>query len=53
MLHEFGDTQIGDMGTETFSRFMNSELDFYLNSETGKKVIADQYVGLPYEDIRS
>ncbi|MBR9910126.1 MAG: 4-hydroxybenzoate 3-monooxygenase [Gammaproteobacteria bacterium] len=52
MLHDFGDTAISDMDSKTFERFMNSELDYYLNHEEGRKVIANQYVGLPYEDLQ-
>ncbi len=51
MLHNYKGSDISDMGSETFSRFMDSELDFYLNSENGRKVIAEQYVGLPYEEL--
>jgi len=52
MLHDFGDVQVGDMEVATFNRFMQSELDFYLNHEEGRKVIAMQYVGLPYEELK-
>jgi p-hydroxybenzoate 3-monooxygenase len=51
MLHNFDGMNVSDMGSQTFSRFMDSELDFYLNSENGRKVIAEQYVGLPYEEL--
>ncbi len=51
MLHTFGEATINDIDGECFSRFMNSELDYYLNHEEGLKVIANQYVGLPYEDL--
>lgn len=52
MLHDFGNQYGGDMDSRTFKRFMTSELDYYLHSEAGKRVIAEQYVGLPYEDLR-
>ena len=39
------------MSGATYARFMDSELDYYLNSEAGQRVIADQYVGLPYEGL--
>lgn len=52
MLHSFGKTSVGDMDGATFSRFMDSELNYYLNSENGRRVIAEQYVGLPYEELR-
>jgi p-hydroxybenzoate 3-monooxygenase len=51
MLHSFGDTETGDMKAITFQRFMQSELDYYLSYENGRRVIAEQYVGLPYEVI--
>ncbi len=51
MLHNYGDTDVSDMKNETFERFMDSELDYYLNHEDGLKVIANQYVGLPYEEL--
>ncbi len=46
LLHNFGDDK--DFYTQ---RMESSELEFFLNSEAGKKVIAEQYVGLPYEDL--
>jgi p-hydroxybenzoate 3-monooxygenase len=51
MLHDFGDEATTGMDSNTFARFMDSERDFYLNTEEGKRVIAMQYVGLPYEEI--
>lgn len=51
MLHDFGDYQVNDLDSETFKRFMTSELDYYLNHEDGRSVIANQYVGLPYEAL--
>lgn len=53
MLHDFGD-EIGGNGLDgqTFHRFMESELSYYLNSENGRRVIAEQYVGLPYEELK-
>jgi len=51
MLHDFGDEDTGGMEAKTFARFMDSERDFFLHSEEGRKVIARQYVGLPYEQI--
>lgn len=52
MLHNYGDVDLDGMNSKTFSRFMTSELDYYLNSEEGLKVIANQYVGLPYEELQ-
>jgi p-hydroxybenzoate 3-monooxygenase len=53
MLHNFEEEVVagGGMSGATFSRFMDSERDFYLHSEEGRKIIAMQYVGLPYEEI--
>ncbi len=51
MLHNFGDMTVDGMAGATFSRFMQSQLDYYLGSENGRRVIAEQYVGLPYEKI--
>jgi p-hydroxybenzoate 3-monooxygenase len=50
MLHDFGDLSFGDMSGATYARFMDSELDYYLNSEAGQRVIAEQYVGMAYEE---
>ncbi len=34
-----------------FARFMDAELEFYMNNDAGKRIIAEQYVGLPHIDI--
>ncbi len=52
MLHDYSGVEMADMGGETFSRFMTSELGYYLGSEAGRRVMAEQYVGLPYEELR-
>lgn len=51
MLHNYRDMDLSDMKSGTFSRFMDSELDYYLSSDLGRRVIAEQYVGLPYEAL--
>ena len=51
MLHNYRDMDLSDMKSGTFSRFMDSELDYYLSAELGRTVIAEQYVGLPYEAL--
>ncbi len=51
MLHNFGDCGAHDLQADTFKRFMESELSYYLGSQGGRRVIAEQYVGLPYEDL--
>ncbi len=52
MLHRFDTAVDNALAPQTFERFMHSELDFYLNSDAGKRVMAQQYVGLPYESLR-
>ncbi|WP_417662344.1 4-hydroxybenzoate 3-monooxygenase [Pseudomonas sp.] len=45
MLHKFPDT-------DAFSqRMQQTELDYFVGSEAGRKTIAENYVGLPYEAI--
>lgn len=53
MLHDFGD-EVADAGTdpEMRERFMTSELEYFLGYENGRRAIAEQYVGLPYEDVK-
>lgn len=51
LLHNFGHMVSPDISGNTFERFMESELSYYLGSEAGLRVIAEQYVGLPYEDL--
>lgn len=47
LLHDFGNDK------PTFDKKMEiSELDYFINSEAGKKVIAEQYVGLPFGEIK-
>lgn len=46
LLHDFGESK------DAFDKKMEaSEIHYFLNSEAGKKVIAEQYVGLPYEEL--
>ncbi|TXH71346.1 MAG: 4-hydroxybenzoate 3-monooxygenase [Thiothrix sp.] len=51
LLHNYRDMDLSDMKSGTFSRFMDSELDYYLSSDLGCRVIAEQYVGLLYEEL--
>lgn len=53
MMHDFGD-EVSNNGVDglMFTRFRESEFDYYLNSENGRRVIAEQYVGLPYEELK-
>lgn len=52
MMHSFDNVEVNDTDSATFQRFMTSELDYFLNSENGQRVIAEQYVGLAYEDLK-
>jgi p-hydroxybenzoate 3-monooxygenase len=52
MMHDYTGANFGDMDALTYTRFMDSELTYYLSSENGRKVIAEQYVGLPYETLK-
>lgn len=45
MLHQF--PQADDFS----QRIAESELDYFIRSEAGRKTIAENYVGLPYEPI--
>jgi p-hydroxybenzoate 3-monooxygenase len=45
MLHHF------DEHDDFSQRICASELDYFVNSEAGRKTIAENYVGLPYEAI--
>lgn len=51
MLHDFKDDPVNIQDAKIAERFMESELDFYLNHEEGQKVMAMQYVGLTFEDV--
>jgi p-hydroxybenzoate 3-monooxygenase len=51
MLHDFGDAPVNELDGPMFKRFMDSERGYFLGTEEGRKVIASQYVGLPYEDL--
>ncbi|MEH6546696.1 MAG: 4-hydroxybenzoate 3-monooxygenase [Sneathiella sp.] len=44
MLHSFDESEIE-------GRIRSSELSFFLKEEAGRRVLAQQYVGLPYEDV--
>lgn len=53
MMHDFGDVAVNGTDNETFSKFMTSELDYFTSTEEGRRVIAKQYVGLPYEELKN
>ena len=45
LLHRFPDS-------DAFSqRIQQTELEYYVSSEAGRTVLAENYVGLPYEPI--
>ncbi|EKO3375356.1 4-hydroxybenzoate 3-monooxygenase [Vibrio fluvialis] len=50
MLHHF-DSELQDQRSFV-EKMADCELEFYLHSEAGMKLIAEQYVGLPYEQIQ-
>ncbi|WP_390236575.1 4-hydroxybenzoate 3-monooxygenase [Vibrio sp. F74] len=52
MLHEFGDLKVDNTDAGIFSKLMCSELDYFLHQSDGQKIIAEQYVGLDYEDLK-
>lgn len=45
MLHDFKDTSAFELNLHT------SDIEYHLQSDAGRKVIAEQYVGLPFEKI--
>ncbi len=47
LLHDFGKDK-----DEFDKKMESSEIEYFLKSEAGQKVIAEQYVGLPYEDLK-
>lgn len=51
MLHDYGDNSVSGMDARMFNRFMDSERDFSFNTEAGRRALATQYVGLPYEEV--
>ena len=51
LLHNYSGVTVGAMDSLTFSRLMESELNFYLGSAARRRIIAEQYVGLPYEPL--
>lgn len=52
MMHNFSGSEVNGTESQTFEKFMSSELDFYINHKAGQQVIAMQYVGLPYEELK-
>ena len=52
MLYNFDEVNTDEVKGETFKRSMESELGYYLGTENGRRIIAEQYVGLPYEDLK-
>ena len=47
MLHNFDETK-----NSFDTKISQSEIEYFLNSKNGQQVIAQQYVGLPYEDLK-
>lgn len=51
MLHNFDDMADVKGEGDTQRRFAESEINYYTDSENGRRVIAEQYVGLAYEEL--
>jgi p-hydroxybenzoate 3-monooxygenase len=51
LLHHFDEQGIHDKSGNSGRRFTESELQYLLGSEAGRRLIAEQYVGLPYENL--
>lgn len=51
MLHDYSDEHTSESEALAFERFMNAELEFYMNRKEGLKLIAEQYVGLSQPEI--
>jgi p-hydroxybenzoate 3-monooxygenase len=51
LLHNLDESSPHDRSGDSGRRFAESELTYLLGSEAGRKLIAEQYVGLPYEDL--
>ncbi len=52
MLHNFDEVKIDNTDTTIFAKLMASELDYFVSTSNGQKTIAEQYVGLDYEDLK-
>jgi p-hydroxybenzoate 3-monooxygenase len=51
MLHKFDDSDMQE--ADIFTKLMDSEIDYYLTHDEGLKTVAEQYVGLDYEPLKS
>lgn len=51
LLHDIDEPGRHDRSGNSGRRFVESELTYMLASEAGRRVIAEQYVGLPYEKL--
>ncbi|MFK7828702.1 MAG: 4-hydroxybenzoate 3-monooxygenase [Congregibacter sp.] len=51
MLHDYGEEGGSGLDAKMLDRFMDSERDYFFNTEAGRRVLATQYVGLPYEEV--
>ena len=51
LLHNLDENGPNDRSGDSGRRFSESELTYLLGSEAGRKLIAEQYVGLPYEAV--
>jgi p-hydroxybenzoate 3-monooxygenase len=51
LLHNLDENSPHDRSGDSGRRFAESELTYLLSSEAGRTLIAEQYVGLPYEAV--
>ncbi len=51
LLHNLDENSMHDHSGDSGRRFTESELTYLLGSVAGRTLIAEQYVGLPYEEI--
>lgn len=51
MLHNLDEQGAHDKSGNSGQRFTESELSYLLGSTSGRTLLAEQYVGLPYEDL--
>jgi p-hydroxybenzoate 3-monooxygenase len=51
LLHNLDEQGLHDKSGNSGQRFTESELSYLLGSQAGRTLLAEQYVGLPYEDL--
>jgi len=53
LLHNLDERGPNDRSGDSGRRFVESELTYLLESKAGQTLLAEQYVGLPYESVRA